>query len=252
MRFLRWGAFVTWLIVTGLAVAGFAAFSPKPADPPSAGVTELAGISEGVAVARGAATGRVLALAFAMAGREAGGSAPELALPVPASTLIDPRADERPQATAAPTTTTAAPISPTATAPPTTAPPAANTATTTATTTPASDPTVPRGEYQWPSGATCSASWYGPGFEGRPTASGEPFDPKALTAALHDVPFDTFVIVTRVDTGDSVTVRVNDRGPFVWEGKWTRHPSRCIDLSQAAMAELGGTGEGVVEVTIRY
>ena len=251
MRFLRWGAFVTWLIVSGLAVAGFAAFSPKPFEPAPSSTPDPVSVVEGVTIDRGEATGRVLALALAMAGRAAAGPIPEIVVPndsvaQPSSTLADPSADERPRATTAPSTMASTTTTPLGTTTSTTQ------AQATTTTSAPEVPTVPPGEYQWPNGSTCEASWYGPGFEGRPTASGEPFDPKSLTAAIHDVAFGTFIVVTRVETGDSVTVRVNDRGPFIWDGKWKRHPSRCIDLSQAAMAELGGIGHGVVEVTINY
>jgi rare lipoprotein A len=57
-------------------------------------------------------------------------------------------------------------------------------------------------------------TWYGPGFAGHPTASGEPFDPNALTAASPWLPFGTQLKVTDLLTGLSVQVRVNDRGPF--------------------------------------
>jgi peptidoglycan hydrolase CwlO-like protein len=57
-------------------------------------------------------------------------------------------------------------------------------------------------------------TWYGPGFAGHPTASGEPFDPNALTAASPWLPFGTQILVTDLQTGLSVQVRVNDRGPF--------------------------------------
>ncbi len=57
-------------------------------------------------------------------------------------------------------------------------------------------------------------TWYGPGFAGHPTASGEPFDPNALTAASPWLPFNTQLMVTNLSTGLSVQVRVNDRGPF--------------------------------------
>jgi rare lipoprotein A len=104
----------------------------------------------------------------------------------------------------------------------------------------------------WPSGSRCTATWYGPGFEGKPTANGETFDPTAFTAALHDVPFNTIVKVTRIDTGAVTTVRVNDRGPYEWDGGWRRHPTRCIDLSEASMAALGGIEDGVILVRIKY
>ena len=59
------------------------------------------------------------------------------------------------------------------------------------------------------------ASWYGPGFAGRRTASGEIFDPADLTAAHRTLPFGTRVRVTDLETGATVELRINDRGPFI-------------------------------------
>jgi rare lipoprotein A len=87
------------------------------------------------------------------------------------------------------------------------------------------------------------ASYYADSLSGRPTASGEPYDPKALTAAHRTLPFGTLVEVSR-DDGRSVVVRVNDRGPF---GK----KKRLIDLSRRAAEELGMVKAGVVNVTVR-
>jgi rare lipoprotein A len=86
------------------------------------------------------------------------------------------------------------------------------------------------------------ASWYGPGFEGKRTASGERFDPDALTAAHRTLPFGTRLEVTYPRTGESVVVRINDRGPYAH--------GRIIDLSEAAAEEIGlkSRGEGVVEI----
>ncbi|RMD82566.1 MAG: septal ring lytic transglycosylase RlpA family protein [Candidatus Dadabacteria bacterium] len=86
------------------------------------------------------------------------------------------------------------------------------------------------------------ASWYGPGFEGRPTASGEPYDPQAMTAAHRTLPLGTRVRVVDLATGRSVAVRINDRGPFV--------PGRIIDLSRAAAARLGILDRGIARVEI--
>lgn len=76
------------------------------------------------------------------------------------------------------------------------------------------------------------ATWYGPGFAGHPTASGEPFDPEALTAASPWLPFGTQLMVTDLQTGLSVQVRVNDRGPF---GRGvldlSAHAARVVHLS---------------------
>lgn len=87
------------------------------------------------------------------------------------------------------------------------------------------------------------ASWYGTKFHGRPTSSGEPYDLYKLTAAHRTLPLPTWVEVTRTDTGQSIIVRVNDRGPF--------HPDRIIDLSWAAASELGMTELGTAPVEVR-
>lgn len=79
------------------------------------------------------------------------------------------------------------------------------------------------------------ASWYGPGFEGRPTASGEPYDPNGLTAAHKTLPLGTEVLVSY--GGRTVPVTINDRGPFVGD--------RELDLSQGAARALGLTKVGV-------
>ncbi|MCJ8190826.1 septal ring lytic transglycosylase RlpA family protein [Sphingomicrobium aestuariivivum] len=86
------------------------------------------------------------------------------------------------------------------------------------------------------------ASYYGRRFAGRPTASGEIFDPGQLTAAHRTLPFGTVVKVTNTHNGKSVTVRINDRGPF--------HKSRDIDLSRAAAEEIGLIQRGHGKVTI--
>ena len=75
------------------------------------------------------------------------------------------------------------------------------------------------------------ASWYGEEFAGRPTASGEIFNPTLFTAAHPTLPFGTILTVTNTQNMRQVTVRVNDRGPFV--------AARIIDLSQAAAEALG-------------
>lgn len=87
------------------------------------------------------------------------------------------------------------------------------------------------------------ASWYGTKFHGRATSSGEPYDLYRLTAAHRTLPLPTWVEVRRLDTGETVTVRVNDRGPF--------HPDRIIDLSWAAASELGMTEAGTAPVEVR-
>ncbi len=89
-------------------------------------------------------------------------------------------------------------------------------------------------------GGTCEASFYGADLAGSATANGETFDPNAMTAAHKTLPFDTNVQVTNPDNGQSVTVRINDRGPFV--------AGRCLDLSTAAFDQIIGTGSGVGQV----
>ena len=87
------------------------------------------------------------------------------------------------------------------------------------------------------------ATWYGAALAGRPTASGERFDPSKMTAAHRSLPFGTWVDVTRVDTGQSVRVRITDRGPF-------GHEERIIDLSHEAAKELGILKTGVTRVKV--
>jgi len=86
------------------------------------------------------------------------------------------------------------------------------------------------------------ASWYGPGFHGNRSASGERFNQNALTAAHRSLPFGTNVRVTNLNNGRSVIVRINDRGPY------TR--GRVIDLSAAAARVLGLIRTGVAPVRI--
>lgn len=90
--------------------------------------------------------------------------------------------------------------------------------------------------------ATGEASYYADKFIGRTTASGERYDPDALTAAHRTLPFGTRVRVTRLSTSASVVVRINDRGPFV--------RGRIIDLSHAAARRLAMMREGVVAVSV--
>jgi rare lipoprotein A len=88
------------------------------------------------------------------------------------------------------------------------------------------------------------ASWYGAHHHGRKTASGEPFSMYALTAAHRSLPLGTTVRVTSLDTGQQVTVTINDRGPFVDQ------PRRIIDLSRAAAEHLGLRRQGVGRVRV--
>lgn len=86
------------------------------------------------------------------------------------------------------------------------------------------------------------ASWYGPGFHGNRSASGEIYNQNAMTAAHRSLPFGTYVQVTNMDNGRSAVVRINDRGPFIG--------GRVIDLSAAAARVLGVTQTGVAPVRL--
>ena len=86
------------------------------------------------------------------------------------------------------------------------------------------------------------ASWYGREFEGRPTASGEIFDASQMTAAHPSLPFGTMVVVTNQHNNKKVTVRINDRGPFV--------AARIIDVSRAAAEQLDMVVTGTAPVMV--
>jgi len=86
---------------------------------------------------------------------------------------------------------------------------------------------------------SCGASFYS---DGQLTANGESFNPSALTAAHKTLPFNTKVRVTNPANGKSVTVRINDRGPFI--------DGRCLDLSRAAFASIASVDVGAL--TVRY
>ena len=88
-----------------------------------------------------------------------------------------------------------------------------------------------------------NASYYGKKFHGRRTSNLEVYDMYAFTAAHKSLPLPSFARVTNLDNGKSVTVRVNDRGPF--------HPGRIIDLSYAAAVKLGITQRGTGRVEVR-
>lgn len=90
------------------------------------------------------------------------------------------------------------------------------------------------------------ASWYGygDGYGCRVTADGEMMDRGALTAAHKTLPLPSMVEVTNLETGKTIKVRVNDRGPFV--------AGRIIDLSRAAAEKLGIYGKGTAKVRVRY
>jgi len=86
------------------------------------------------------------------------------------------------------------------------------------------------------------ASYYADEFHGRPTANGEEYDMNAMTAAHQTLPFNTTVRVTNLTTETSVTVRINDRGPF--------KDNRVIDLSLEAAKRLGMIAKGTVPVRL--
>ncbi len=87
------------------------------------------------------------------------------------------------------------------------------------------------------------ASWYGPTFHGVNTSSGEPYDMYGMTAAHKTLPLPTYARVTNLRNGRSITVRINDRGPFV--------ANRLIDLSYTAAAKLDMLREGTTLVEVR-
>ncbi len=89
---------------------------------------------------------------------------------------------------------------------------------------------------------TGKASYYADKYQSRPTASGEPFDQSARTAAHKTLRFGTFARVVNLANGKSVVVRINDRGPYV--------RGRIIDLSKSAFQSIGDTRLGVINVGI--
>jgi rare lipoprotein A len=90
---------------------------------------------------------------------------------------------------------------------------------------------------------TVRASYQGKQAAGRPTASGEPYDPDELTAASKTLPIGSVVLVTNPANGKSVKVRINDRGPHV--------RGRSLDLSKRAAEELGITEKGVARLKVK-
>lgn len=87
-----------------------------------------------------------------------------------------------------------------------------------------------------------TGSYYADSLHGNPTASGEPYDKKAMTAAHPSLPFGTRVKVTNLDNGKSVVVRINDRGPHT--------KKRIIDVSGAAAEKLGMVDSGTARVRV--
>ncbi|MDP3659698.1 septal ring lytic transglycosylase RlpA family protein [Phenylobacterium sp.] len=92
--------------------------------------------------------------------------------------------------------------------------------------------------------ATGMASWYGAEFNMKPTANGETFDMRAVSAAHTTLPLPSMVEVTNLENGKRLQVRVNDRGPFV--------DGRLIDLSHEAARQLGYDAKGLAKVRVRY
>jgi rare lipoprotein A len=88
------------------------------------------------------------------------------------------------------------------------------------------------------------ASWYGDDFHGRKTANGEIYDMRALTAAHPTLPLPSYAHVTNLETGRTLLVRINDRGPYARD--------RIIDLSRASARALGFEGRGLTHVRVRY
>ncbi len=91
---------------------------------------------------------------------------------------------------------------------------------------------------------TGKASYYGNEFNGKKTANGQTFNKNALTAAHKTLPFGTVVKVTNVSNGKTVTVVINDRGPYA--------KGRIIDLSEKAAASIDMVNQGVAEVKLKY
>lgn len=87
------------------------------------------------------------------------------------------------------------------------------------------------------------ASWYGPGFHGKPTANGDVYDMEALTAAHTTLPMPSRVRVTNLENGASIVLTVNDRGPFA--------KGRIIDVSRRAARELGFLRQGTAHVRVQ-
>lgn len=103
---------------------------------------------------------------------------------------------------------------------------------------------IPPRVVQPPKSDYVTASWYGPKFYGRPTASGERFNMYAMTCAHKEFPFGTRLLVTNLRNNKSVVVTVNDRGPFI--------PGRDLDLSYGAAKEIGLIEAGVGRVRIQH
>ena len=101
------------------------------------------------------------------------------------------------------------------------------------------------------------ASWYGPHFQGKPTANGEVFNMYGMSAASRSIPFGTVIEVTNCSNDRKVQVRINDRGPYKMDSRGNAvyplrpHPYRDLDLSYAAARKLGIIKKGVARVKIQ-
>lgn len=96
---------------------------------------------------------------------------------------------------------------------------------------------------EWDYDETGIASWYGPGFHGKATANGEPYDMNELTAAHRTLPLPSFVRVVNLENGRSIVLRVNDRGPFA--------KGRIIDVSRRGAQLLGFKDQGTARVRVQ-
>ncbi len=173
--------------------------------------------------------------------------ADEVAQAVPAtdrSQLVSRDTERLDDATSTPTPTPSASESPAAVAAPAPAPviswtpkPKPSLTPTAKKTAAASDPAQPAAGVAPATGNSCTASYYD---EPQMTASGERFNPSAMTAAHKTLPLGSRVKVTNPRTGATVIVRINDRGPYVG--------GRCLDLSRAAFAAIGNLGSGTMTV----
>ena len=107
---------------------------------------------------------------------------------------------------------------------------------------PVKKPSTTFSEPMWTIGQLGTASWYGDPFHGRVTANGEIYNMYELTAAHRALPFGTQIRVTNLKNDRSVTLRVNDRGPYV--------PGRFLDVSYGAASQLNFVGSGLAEVRV--
>ncbi len=107
---------------------------------------------------------------------------------------------------------------------------------------PVKKPSTTFSEPMWTIGQLGTASWYGDPFHGRVTANGEIYNMYELTAAHRALPFGTQIRVTNLKNDRSVTLRVNDRGPYI--------PGRFLDVSFGAASQLNFVGSGLADVRV--